>query len=154
MKVFTNIWKSVLLLILAGTTAMVVGCSSDDDENLPVDPTISLPSPEIQVDLLQGYWLSDVYNEKDMLHQGGLCFRADGSIIEWYVTPEKWEENEIGKWILEKSFVFLDFNITDNSFRIKSLTANQLVIDHLNDWTGKHTDYKYNKMMYGPLYVN
>lgn len=151
MKVFTNIWKSVLLLILAGTTAMVVGCSSDDDA---VDPIISLPSPEIQADLLQGYWLSDKFDEKDMWHQEGLCFRADGRIIEWYVTPEKWEEKEIGEWKLEESFVSLDFKITDNSFCIKSITANQLVIDHLNYWIGKHTDYKYNKMMFGPVYVN
>lgn len=151
MKVFTNIWKSILFLILAGTTAMVVGCSSDDDA---VDPIISLPSPEIQADLLQGYWLSDKFDEKDAWHQEGLCFRADGSIIEWYVTPEKWEENKIGEWILKESFVFLDFKITDNSYSIKSITANQLVIDHLNYWTNKHTDYKYNKMKFGPCYIN
>ena len=90
---------------------MVVGCSSDDDA---VDPIITLPSPEIQADLLQGYWLSEKYDEKDAWHQAGLYFRADGSIFE----------------------------------------ANQLVIDHLNYWTNKHTDYKYNKMKFGPVYIN
>lgn len=136
----------VLVAMFMGTS--LAACSSDEDE--PETFTYLTDNGPI------GYWLDSQCDEEDLMHQQGLAFRADSTIYLWSVTPERWGEQywgRLGRVTGDGSWE-LEIPITDNEFRIKSLSASRLVIEHLNGWTMQRTNQEYKKMRFGPVYIN
>ena len=140
----TGVRIMLIFLVWVFSSTALMACSSSDDD-------VSSDEPDT---ILLGYWLSEECNENDKMHQHGVAFMADGTFVTWYVTPEKWEENDFGKWESTEKGLVIDLNITDNSFSVNQLTPEQLVLVHYNGWTGLNTEIRFRKMKNGPFYIN
>ncbi len=145
----TGVRILLMLIVWVFSSMALMACSSSDDDVISDEPYTFDSKPAHL-----GYWLSEECNENDMMHQHGVAFMADGTFITWYVTPEKWEENDFGKWEPTEKGLVIDLNITDNFCSVKQLTSKQLVLVFHNGWTGLNTENRFRKMKIGPFYIN